>query len=76
MNMKGFSLIQHKLIPTALIVGNIAVAHIIYLIAKGDYSYILWATAASIIALTIGTVQANKYLLIVGIVSYLLLLVF
>jgi len=70
MNMKAFSLIQHKLIPTALIAGNIAVVHLIYLLAKGDYSYVLWATVVCIISLTIGIIRASKYLLLAGIIFY------
>jgi hypothetical protein len=73
MNMKAFSLIQHKLIPTALIAGNIALVQLIYLLAKGDYNYILWATALCIISLVIGILRANKYLLLGGIISYSIL---
>ncbi len=70
MNMKAFSLIQHKLIPTALIAGNIAVVHLIYLLAKGDYGYNLCAVAASIICLVIGIIRASKYLLLTAIIFY------
>lgn len=74
MNMKAFSLIQHKLIPTALIAGNIALVHLIYLLAKGDYSHTLSATALCIISLIIGILLANKYFLLAGIISYTILM--
>lgn len=76
MNRKAFSLIQHKLIPTALIAGNIAVVHFIYLLAVSGSSYLLTATAGCIIILATGILRANKYLLLAGIIAYALLLFF
>lgn len=72
--MKAFTLIQHKLIPGALIAVNIAIVHLIFLLAKADYSYSLWITALCAIALAIGIVRASKYLLVAGMVLYLLVL--
>lgn len=74
MNMKAFSLIQHKLIPTALIAGNIALVHFIYLLAIAGSSYLLIATAICIIILATGILRPNKYLLLAGIIAYSLLL--
>ncbi|SMD08240.1 hypothetical protein [Pedobacter africanus] len=73
--MKTFALVQHKLIPTALIAVNIAVVHLIFLLAKADYGYVLWATACCTLALGIGIVRASKYLLIAGIAAYLAMLI-
>lgn len=74
MNIKAFSFIQHQLIPTALIAENIALVHLIYLLAKGDYNYPLWATLICITALTIGILRANKFLLIGATVLYSIVL--
>ena len=74
MNLKTFSFIQHKLIPTALIAGNIALVQFLFLLAKGDYTYALWATVICITTLTIGIVRANKYLLMGGIGFYSIML--
>ncbi|MDR6782748.1 hypothetical protein ABIE26_000765 [Pedobacter africanus] len=74
--MKTFAFIQHQLIPRALIAGNIAVVHLIFLLAKADYGYVLWATACCIVMLTAGIVRASKYLLIAGITAYLAVLLF
>ncbi|MBE9601361.1 hypothetical protein [Pedobacter sp. MC2016-24] len=64
--MKEAKIIQQTWIPVALIAGNIALSHFIYLLAKGDYNYHLWATVICIIAITTGILRANKYLLIGG----------
>lgn len=74
MNIKAFSFIQHQLIPMALIAGNIALAHLIYLIANGDDHYTLWATVICITALTIGILRSNRYLLIGATVLYSIVL--
>ena len=74
MNIKTFSFIQHQLIPTALISGNIALVHLIYLLSKGDYNYALWATIICLTTLTIGIVRANKYFLMGGIGFYSMML--
>lgn len=76
MNRKAFSLIQHKLIPTALIAGNIALVHFIYLQAEGGSRRLLIATAICMITLATGILRPNKYLLLTGIVAYALLLTF
>jgi len=70
------SFVQHKLIPTALVAGNIAVVHLIYMLARGDYGYGLWATAACIAGLTIGTIRGNKYLLVAAATIYFAMLLF
>ncbi|MNL20736.1 hypothetical protein D3C87_1419950 [compost metagenome] len=74
MSLSNHSFVQHKLIPTALIAGNIAVIHLIYMLAKGNYGYSLWATAACIAGLTIGTLRGNKYLLIAAAAIYFAIL--
>lgn len=74
MKVKIFAFIQHTLIPIALIAGNIALVHAIYLLAKGDFHYALWATVICLVTLTVGIVRANKYLLIGGTGIYSLIL--
>lgn len=74
MNKKAFGLIQHKLIPTALVAGNIALAHLIYLLEKGGHNYSLVLTAASVIVLTTAILRPHKYLLITGICFYTIVL--
>lgn len=76
MNRKAFSLIQHKLIPMALIAGNIALVHFIYLLGEEGCIYPLIATAICIMILATGIFRSNKYLLLAGIVAYALLLFF
>lgn len=74
MNKKAFGVIQHKLIPTALIAGNIALAHLIYLLEKGDHSYSLVLTTISVIVLTTAILRPHKYLLLTGISFYVVVL--
>jgi len=74
MNRKAFGLIQHKLIPTALVAENIALAHLIYLLEKGGQSYSLVLTAASVIVLTTAILRPHKYLLLIGIFFYAVVL--
>jgi hypothetical protein len=74
MNKKAFVLIQHKLIPTALIAGNIGLAHLIYLLEKGGYSYLLVLTILSVIVLTTAIIRPHKYLLLTGIFFYAVVL--
>lgn len=76
MNRKAFSLIQHKLIPTALIAGNIALVHLIYLLAEGDSGYFLTAIAICIIVMATGILRPNKYVLLAGLVAYVLVFTF
>lgn len=70
MNKKTFSLIQHKLIPTALITGNIALVHLIYLLEKGGDSYSIVLTAAAVVVLSTAILRPKKYLLMAGIIFY------
>jgi hypothetical protein len=70
MNKKAFGLIQHKLIPTTLIAGNIALAHLIYLLEKGGNSYSLILTAVSVIVLAAAILRPHKYLLLTSIFFY------
>jgi hypothetical protein len=70
MNKKAFALIQHKLIPTTLIAGNIALVHLIYLLEKGGSTYSLVLTAGSVIVLTTAILRPHKYLLLMGIFFY------
>jgi len=74
--MKEFRLIQHNLIPLALIAGNIAIAHLIYLLAIGLYGYNLVMVSMGVTALTLGIVRPNKYLLLAGIIFYTVVLFF
>ena len=74
MNKKAFVLIQHKLIPTALIAGNIALAHLIYLLEKGGHTYSLVLTIISVIVLTTAIIRPHKYLLLTGIFFYAVVL--
>lgn len=75
MNLKEFRLIQHNLIPLALIAGNIALGHLIYLLANGEWDFSLYATAISITALTTGIIKSNKYLLLAGTLFYFVILI-
>ena len=76
MNKKTFRLIQHTLIPLALIAANTALAHLIYLLEIGAYNYLLILTLNALMFLSAGIFRANKYLLLSSIVLYTLLLIF
>ena len=63
-----------KLIPTALIAVNIALAQLIYLLEKGGHSYSLVLTIVSVIVLTTAIIRSQKYLLLTGIFFYAVVL--
>jgi uncharacterized membrane protein len=74
--MKEFRLVQHTLIPFALLVANTAVAHFIYLLSEGLYGYMTAAIFIGLLILAAGILRSNKYALSGGIVFYILLLLF
>ena len=76
MNVKAFNLIQHKLIPIALIASNVALVHAIYLLAKADDHYVLFTVVSCLVLLTIGILHSAKYILLTGIIFYTLILIF
>lgn len=76
MTKKLFILIQHKLIPVALMAGNMALIHFIYLLAMNGNDYFLMLTAVSLGILAAGILKPNKYILVSGIFFYLLILIF
>lgn len=76
MNVRAFNLIQHKLIPIALIACNIALVHAIYLLAKADDRYTLFAVVICLVVLIVGILRSAKYVLLTGIILYTLTLLF
>jgi len=74
MNKKAFALLQHWLIPTALLAGNMALVQLIYLLAQGNYGYSTILTGIAIIVLTTGILRPKKYLLLSGIIFYTIVL--
>lgn len=74
--MKASKLIQHNLIPVTLIAGNVALAHLIYLIANGLFGLPLLTLAIIIVMMVLGVLRADKILLSVGSLAYTLLLLF
>lgn len=76
MNSKTLNLIQHKLIPIALIAGNIALVHAIYLLAETGNYYTLFTVVICLVVLAIGILRSAKYMLLTGIVFYTLILLF
>jgi hypothetical protein len=74
MNKKEFSFIQHDLIPRTLVIGNIAIIHLVYVLATGGDILTLSGIGASILLLTAGIFKQNKYALILGMVLYILIL--
>jgi len=71
MKRKAANLLQHKLIPLALIASNIALAHFIYLLANAHYSYTLILTLFTLLTLVVSILRPNKYLLSTAIVFYI-----
>lgn len=76
MTKKDFNLIQHKLVPLALIASNIALAHFIYLLTNDSYSYTLILTLIAMLTLAGAILRPNKYLLLTAIIFYALFLSF
>lgn len=76
MKRKAANLLQHKLIPFALIAINIALAHFICLIANAHYSYTLILTLFALLMLVFSILRPNKYLLSTAIIFYIACLLF
>ncbi len=74
--MKEAKLIQHTLIPIALIFGNIAIAHFIYLIARESLNANVLFVVFGLALLSTGVFKANKFLLLLGIIAYSLFFLF
>jgi len=74
--MKQAKVIQHTLIPIALIAGNIGLAHLIYLLANGMFSLQLPALAITLVLLGMGILKADRLLLLIGTGAYILILLF
>ena len=67
--MKEFRLIQHNLIPLALILVNISLVHLIYAFSCSEAAsgFIVMVCLAVLLS---GTALKNKYLLLGGIAIY------
>jgi hypothetical protein len=76
MNKKDFKILQHNLIPLALITGNVALAHFIYLLTNAHYSYTLILTSFALLTLVVSILRPNKYLLSMAIILYIAFLSF
>lgn len=74
--MKEAKLIQHTLIPVALILGNIAIAHFIYLVTREALSLNILFVALGLALLGVGILKANKSILFIGIATYSLFFLF
>ena len=74
--MKEAKLIQHTLIPVALILGNIAIADFIYLMAREALSLNILFVALAMALLGTGILKANKAILFIGIAAYSLFFLF
>lgn len=73
--MKAFRLIQHWLIPFALISANAALIHLLYLLYfKGLHLHSLYIFLC-LTGLMAGIVLKNKYVLLIGIAVYWIALI-
>lgn len=74
--MKESKLIQHNLIPLALIAANVALAQLIYLMAENSDMYRFIINMICLCLLGYGTFKANKVTLLLGIIGYTSFLLF
>lgn len=68
--MKTFKLIEHQLTPLALITANVALFHMIYIIANGLETTLVLSIVFRLGLLVLAIVYKNKILLISAVLIY------
>ncbi len=67
MDKKAFALVQHILIPLALIGINLAMCQFIYQLANATNYIVIFCTSVSLVILIVGILRVHRYLLIIGV---------
>ena len=68
--MKSFKVIEHQLTPFALITGNVALFHMIYIIANGLEASLVVSIIFRFALLILAIVYKNKFLLASAVLVY------
>lgn len=74
--MKASKLVQHTLIPVALMAANVALAHFIYLLVHDHNDYLLPVAGLCLLILGFAIIRAKRLFLLLGIMAYSLFLWF